>query len=287
MTNKKQLIIEQALHLFASKGFETTSIQEITDACGISKGSFYLSFKSKDELLVSIFEYFFNKISRRFSDLDALQQVTPREKFHQLLMIQFEEIDRHADFILMQIREQTNPLNKNMTELLAKMQEQHHRILHRTFIDAYGTDIQPYIADLIVMVKGFIHGYIEIILLHRQQLNYHQLSAFIMERIDDLVASILTRQPEPFLTLPMLDKNLLQNVNLNSPKQNLLQDVIVCKSKILDEDLLVTLDVLAEELKKDKPRIPVLKGMLANLAEDDDMHVLQHKLTTYLTQQPE
>lgn len=285
MTNKKHLIIEQALHLFASQGFESTSIQEITDACGISKGSFYLSFKSKDELLLSIFEYFFSEISKRFTELDVMQHVTPKEKFHQLLIIQFEEIDRHADFILMQIREQTNPLNKNMTELLASMQIQHHTILHKTFVDAYGKDVEPYVADLIVMVKGLVHGYIEIILTHRHQLNTHQLSAFLMERIDDIVASFLSRLPEPYLSLPMLNKNLLQNLASNSPKKVLLQEVLECKTNTVDEDLLVTLDVIAEELKKDKPRIPVIKGMLANLAGDEEMLSLQNQLMVYVTNQ--
>lgn len=287
MTNKKKLIIEQALHLFASKGFESTSIQEITDACGMSKGSFYLSFKSKEELHFSIFEYFFDKLSIRFKELDMVSNLTPREKLQQFLMIQFEEIDSHADFILMQIREQTNPLNKNMIELLATMQKQHHAILQRTFTAAYGKDIDLYVADLIVILKGFIHGYVEIILLHRHQLNFQQLSTFIMERLDDTVAGILTSQPEPFLNLAMLDENLLYDCHLNAPKHSLLQDVQASKSKTLDDDMRVTLDVIAEELKKDNPRIPVIKGMLANLSEDEHMHDLHQKLTSYLNLKPQ
>lgn len=281
MTNKKQLIIEEALRLFATKGFESTSIQEITDACGMSKGSFYLSFKSKDELLVSIFEYFFSKMSRGFQELES-QQLTPREKFHRLLTIQFEEIDQHADFILMQIREQTNPLNKNMTELLTTMQEQHHKILHKTLVETYGSEIQPYIADCIVMVKGFIHGYIEIILLHRKQLNFVELSTFIIERLDDLVAGILTTQPNPFLNLTMLEGNLLLKERLDSPKQQLLQEITVCKSDSVDEDLAVTLDVIAEELKRDQSRIPVLKGMLTNLGNEGNTERVYQLLTAYL-----
>lgn len=282
MTNKKQLIIEQALHLFASKGFESTSIQEITDACGMSKGSFYLSFKSKEELHFSIFEYFFDKLSIRFKELDMVSNLTPREKLQQFLMIQFEEIDSHADFILMQIREQTNPLNKNMIELLATMQKQHHAILQRTFSAAYGKDIDLYVADLIVILKGFIHGYVEIILLNRHQLNFQQLSTFITERLDDTVAGILTSQPKPFLNLAMLDESLLYDGHLNAPKRSLLLEVQASMSKTLDDDLRVTLEVIAEELKKDKPRIPVIKGMLANLDEDEHMHDLHQKLTSFL-----
>ncbi|MFS8629945.1 MAG: TetR/AcrR family transcriptional regulator, partial [Bacillales bacterium] len=50
---KRELIMERALELFAENGFEATSVQQITERCGISKGAFYLYFKSKDELILS------------------------------------------------------------------------------------------------------------------------------------------------------------------------------------------------------------------------------------------
>lgn len=62
MTKRRILIIEKSSELFAENGFAATSVQDITDACGISKGAFYLSFKSKESLLFAIFEYFSNKL---------------------------------------------------------------------------------------------------------------------------------------------------------------------------------------------------------------------------------
>ncbi|MET0786755.1 MAG: hypothetical protein ABWY25_08630, partial [Paenisporosarcina sp.] len=190
--------------------------------------------------------------------------------------------DSHADFILMQIREQTNPLNSNMIELLGKVQDQHHKLLHRMFIDVYGENVQPYITDLIVMTKGLLHGYLEIILLHRKQLDYHLMASFILDRLDDIVEGIFSKQPKPFLSAEMLNKHLLQPANLNSPKQSLLQYVNLCISESDDEDLLVTLEVIADELKKEQPRIPVLKGMLANLVSIESMNELHTKVTNYL-----
>ena len=58
---KKQLIMDKALELFAKQGFSATSIQQITDHCGISKGAFYLSFKSKDALILAIIDHFMMK----------------------------------------------------------------------------------------------------------------------------------------------------------------------------------------------------------------------------------
>ncbi len=41
---------------FTGMGLKKTSVDELTTACGISKGSFYLFFKSKEELFIEILE---------------------------------------------------------------------------------------------------------------------------------------------------------------------------------------------------------------------------------------
>jgi AcrR family transcriptional regulator len=49
---KKEHIINKAIEFFSSNGFTSTRIDDITDALGIAKGTFYLYFKSKRELLI-------------------------------------------------------------------------------------------------------------------------------------------------------------------------------------------------------------------------------------------
>jgi AcrR family transcriptional regulator len=49
---KKEHIINKAIEFFSNNGFTGTRIDEITDALGIAKGTFYLYFKSKKELLI-------------------------------------------------------------------------------------------------------------------------------------------------------------------------------------------------------------------------------------------
>jgi TetR/AcrR family transcriptional regulator, cholesterol catabolism regulator len=47
-------IIEGSVDLFDKKGFNRTSIQDIVDSIGVSKGTFYYYFNSKQELLRDI-----------------------------------------------------------------------------------------------------------------------------------------------------------------------------------------------------------------------------------------
>jgi TetR/AcrR family transcriptional regulator, cholesterol catabolism regulator len=51
-------ILRNSIRLFVRNGFNATTVQEITDSVGVSKGAFYWYFKSKDELLNTIIEDF-------------------------------------------------------------------------------------------------------------------------------------------------------------------------------------------------------------------------------------
>ena len=52
--SKKEKIIKVSEQLFLEKGFSNTSVEDITNTIGISKGSFYTYFDSKDALLEEI-----------------------------------------------------------------------------------------------------------------------------------------------------------------------------------------------------------------------------------------
>jgi AcrR family transcriptional regulator len=52
----KRNILETARELFFVKGYQNTSVNDIIEKTGSSKGAFYHHFKSKDELLDTISE---------------------------------------------------------------------------------------------------------------------------------------------------------------------------------------------------------------------------------------
>ncbi|SEO54260.1 transcriptional regulator, TetR family [Duganella sp. CF517] len=54
--NVKEQIVTAGMTLFHSKGFNATSVQDITDAAGVPKGSFYNHFASKEELGVEVLQ---------------------------------------------------------------------------------------------------------------------------------------------------------------------------------------------------------------------------------------
>lgn len=52
----RERILGHAIKLFARKGFDATSLQDIADAAGVTKGALYYYYASKDDLLFRIHE---------------------------------------------------------------------------------------------------------------------------------------------------------------------------------------------------------------------------------------
>lgn len=58
----KQFIIEKTAPIFNAKGYIGTSMNDITEATGLTKGSIYGNFENKDEVALEAFDYNYNQI---------------------------------------------------------------------------------------------------------------------------------------------------------------------------------------------------------------------------------
>ena len=67
---KKRKILEKAFELFRENGYMDTKVEDITKALGISKGSFYTYFKTKEELLCELLESMKNSEMERYSKVE-------------------------------------------------------------------------------------------------------------------------------------------------------------------------------------------------------------------------
>lgn len=58
----KDTIVRASMKLFEEQGFRETSIQDICDAVGVTKGAFYYYFTSKEELLMEIHQQYIDDL---------------------------------------------------------------------------------------------------------------------------------------------------------------------------------------------------------------------------------
>jgi AcrR family transcriptional regulator len=59
----KQFIVERTAAVFNEKGFAGTSLTDLTNATGLTKGSIYGNFQNKDEVALAAFDYNFERVS--------------------------------------------------------------------------------------------------------------------------------------------------------------------------------------------------------------------------------
>ena len=80
---RRQQIMDAAIACFARKGYHRTTMDDIVAASGLSKGTLYWYFKSKDELFFSLVSSFFLAIQQ---DMDAIfeQPKTASDKLRAL-----------------------------------------------------------------------------------------------------------------------------------------------------------------------------------------------------------
>ncbi len=87
---KKQKIIEAGTRLVVQKGIEKTSLADIAEEAGISKGSLYYYYASKNELIFDITEAHINQISENLFTI--IEESKGNASWEELLKILFERI---------------------------------------------------------------------------------------------------------------------------------------------------------------------------------------------------
>lgn len=101
---RRKEIADAALRLWAERGFDSTSVASIAEAAGISKGTFYLYFASKQALLEDVL--------RRYTLLPTIQVLVDsmadsslEEALHAFVRTAWRHLSDHRDLVLLALRE--------------------------------------------------------------------------------------------------------------------------------------------------------------------------------------
>jgi TetR/AcrR family transcriptional repressor of nem operon len=92
-SNTRNRIIETGAEIVHRKGFNHTGIQEILNAAGVPKGSFYNYFKSKDDFGLQIIDYFsahFQQIAQKTLEDNRISPLSRIYAFLTAFMEHFE-----------------------------------------------------------------------------------------------------------------------------------------------------------------------------------------------------
>ncbi|MCO4851743.1 TetR/AcrR family transcriptional regulator [Bacillus vallismortis] len=281
MNEKKEKIIKTSIHLFAKKGFASTTIQEIASECGISKGAFYLHFKSKEALLLSACEYYIGMSMKKMRNIEEdFAEKPPKEVLKKQIGAQFEDFRNHKDFIVLLLTENIIPENQEIKQYFYKVTAETDQLYRNALLASYGKGIERYVADLSIMARGIVHSYMNVMVFNGElSIDAEEISAFMIERLDDLVQGLIRSTLNP-----LVPKDIFRL--MPAGKEQLLEDIRKVKeNSTLPEDIAVSLDVIAEELSQDKPRKPIMKGMLSNLTgtTDEEVEKLRASISIFIS----
>lgn len=86
---REQLILAVAEEMLYENGYHDTSIDEIAARVGVAKGTVYLHFPSKEDLVAAVFTSTFEKFMRGIDEALSVT-MTPREKLETILARMYE-----------------------------------------------------------------------------------------------------------------------------------------------------------------------------------------------------
>lgn len=297
-TDKKKHILVTALGLFSTKGTSATSMQEIAEICGISKGSLYLHFKSKEELQQSVIHYCMQSIYDKIVLVDSEQQLSPKEILRRQIEILLENFVELKEFFLALLQDAISQGNTSLTQenCPKDMFQLAMKQFNQKMIDVYGPEIYPYTLDMALQVQSLMGSYIRIIVSKILPISIKRMAEYLVETLDDLAEAKLRHGREPFISqelwLPWIEDGMPKGPSKKHPllllkemRQGIEKNVEL--SDRIRSEALESILVLEHELTEMNPRRVILSGMLSNLSSvpgtEDHVLQLRHLFDTYLS----
>lgn len=98
MNKTKRKIFETSMRLFAEKGYDATSVEDITEAVGVAKGTLYYHFSSKEEIFNFLVEEGI-KLLQNSIDIKTSKYTNYIDKIKAIVLIQVKIVEKYEDLI--------------------------------------------------------------------------------------------------------------------------------------------------------------------------------------------
>lgn len=104
--DKRRAILEAAVVVFARAGFHKSRVSDIAGEADVADGTIYLYFKSKDDILISIFEQTMSEMIEGVEE--AIAEIEePLDRLHRFAAYHMENVEAHpevAKVLLVELR---------------------------------------------------------------------------------------------------------------------------------------------------------------------------------------
>lgn len=272
MNERKYHVIKMAHQLFIDKGFQATSIQDILDYSGISKGTFYNYFSSKNELLMAIFKTIYKELEKQRNELLIGQDPSDIEIF--IKQIELQMVTNRKNKLITLFEEVLVSNDEDLKQFIKEGQLKMLHWLHERFIAIFGASKKPYLLDCAIMFMGIIHHNLKFYMMAHDLAGSHQVVRYSVNRIVKMVHEV-SETGEQLIQPDVINRWLPENKNPDHFFQEELCQTILELKKALNnhnEHFKYTelLDFFQDELiHSKKPRKFLIESALSSLKEGD------------------
>jgi len=120
--DKRRMILDAAVVAFATRGFHACRVSDIADEANVAYGLVYHYFRSKDEVLDTLFLERWNVLLEVIAEIDA-QPLPARDKLHAIASFIIESYRHDPDLMKVIIVEVTRAANSFGRTHLGKIRE--------------------------------------------------------------------------------------------------------------------------------------------------------------------
>ncbi len=125
--DKRRLILDGAVRVFARQGFHTCRVADIADEAGVAYGLVYHYFESKDEVLDTLFLERWELMLAAIDEIDA-QPISAREKLYAIASFIVDSYRHDPDLMKVIIVEVTRAANTFGQTHLSEIRKAYSRI---------------------------------------------------------------------------------------------------------------------------------------------------------------
>jgi TetR/AcrR family transcriptional regulator, fatty acid metabolism regulator protein len=108
--DKRRMILDAAVRVFARTGFHTCRVSDIADEAGVAYGLVYHYFDSKDQILDTLFLERWDILLRAIQEVDG-EEIPPREKLYAITSFIVDSYRHDPDLMKVIIVEVTRAAN--------------------------------------------------------------------------------------------------------------------------------------------------------------------------------
>lgn len=153
---RRETILETAAELFASQGYERTTIRDVARAAGISVAGLYYYVRGKDELLYHICERSFTMVLGTLTERLA-RTADPRARVRVVISNHLDHFLRHMNEIKVLTRELDALQGPHATQIYA-LRHRYYAICRRVVSEAAVGTVPPRLATMALFgMLNWIH----------------------------------------------------------------------------------------------------------------------------------